>query len=103
MTSRTKVCNVVRGMLRQEGIRLPPRSLSSFVGWRCILANGFEETLTLHRLGLFKALGRSRKIKIRTGFNKNGLQGGRNIFGTFGPTKDFLFDFIDLTKEAFSL
>jgi transposase len=40
---RTKLCNVVRGMLRQEGIRLPARALSSFVGWRRILANGFEQ------------------------------------------------------------
>lgn len=43
VTSRTKVCNVVRGMLRQEGVRLPARALSSFVGWRRILANGFEQ------------------------------------------------------------
>ncbi len=43
VTSRTKVCNVVRGMLRQEGLRLPARALSSFVGWRRILANGFEQ------------------------------------------------------------
>lgn len=43
VTSRTKVCNVVRGMLRQEGIRLPARALSSFAGWKRILANGFEQ------------------------------------------------------------
>lgn len=42
VTSRTKVCNVVRGMLRQEGITLPARALSSFVGWRRILASGFK-------------------------------------------------------------
>jgi transposase len=30
-------------MLRQEGIRLPAQALSGFVGWRRILANGFEQ------------------------------------------------------------
>ena len=43
VSARTKLCNVVRGMLRQEGIRLPARALSSFVGWRRIQANGFEQ------------------------------------------------------------
>jgi transposase len=43
VSARTKLCNVVRGMLRQEGIRLPARALSSFVGWQRILANGFEQ------------------------------------------------------------
>jgi len=43
VSARTKVCNVVRGMLRQEGIRLPARALSSFVGWRRLLGQGFEQ------------------------------------------------------------
>lgn len=43
LASRTKLCNVVRGMLRQEGIRLPARALSSFAGWKRILADGFEQ------------------------------------------------------------
>ena len=43
ISARTKVCNVVRGMLRQEGIRLPARGLSSFVAWRRLLARGFEQ------------------------------------------------------------
>lgn len=42
VSARTKLCNVVRGMLRQEGIRLPARALSSFVGWRRLLEGGFE-------------------------------------------------------------
>jgi transposase len=42
VAARTKLCNVVRGMLRQEGIRLPARALSSYVGWRRILDAGFE-------------------------------------------------------------
>jgi transposase len=43
IAARTKLCNVVRGMLRQEGIRLPVRALSSFGGWRRLLAGGFEQ------------------------------------------------------------
>ena len=43
ISARTKLCNVVRGMLRQEGIRLPPRALSSLAGWRRLLARGFEQ------------------------------------------------------------
>lgn len=42
VSARTKLCNVVRGMLRQEGIRLPARALSSFAGWRRLLARGYE-------------------------------------------------------------
>jgi transposase len=42
ISARTKLCNVVRGMLRQEGVRLPPRALSSFAGWRRLLGQGFE-------------------------------------------------------------
>jgi transposase len=43
VSARTKLCNVVRGMLRQEGIRLPARGLSTFAGWRRLLARGFEQ------------------------------------------------------------
>jgi transposase len=43
ISARTKLCNVVRGMLRQEGTRLPARALSSFVGWQRLLADGFEQ------------------------------------------------------------
>ena len=43
VAARTKLCNVVRGMLRQEGTRLPARALSSFVGWQRLLADGFEQ------------------------------------------------------------
>src|SRR5262249_2876039 len=42
IAARTKVCNVVRGLLRQEGIRLPANALSSFIGWRRLLEQGFE-------------------------------------------------------------
>lgn len=43
VSARTKLCNVVRGMLRQEGIRLPARALNTFVGWRRLLTRGFEQ------------------------------------------------------------
>jgi transposase len=43
VSARTKLCNVVRGMLRQEGVRLPARALSSFAGWRRLLGQGFEQ------------------------------------------------------------
>ena len=42
VSGRTKLCNVVRGMLRQEGIRLPPRALSSRAGWERIFVNSFS-------------------------------------------------------------
>jgi len=41
IAARGKLSNIVRGMLRQEGIRLPPRALNSFVGWQRILEQGF--------------------------------------------------------------
>lgn len=37
INARTKICNVVRGMLRQEGIRLP--SLTTFKVWDNLLAH----------------------------------------------------------------
>jgi len=40
--ARTKLCNVARGMLRQEGVRLPARALSTFIGWRRLLERSFE-------------------------------------------------------------
>jgi len=39
VAARTKVCNVVRGLLRQEGIRLRSGYLLTFVGWRTLLEN----------------------------------------------------------------
>jgi len=43
VNARTKLCNVARGMLRQEGIRLPARHLSTFKGWQTLLEHeGYE-------------------------------------------------------------
>jgi len=42
VSARTKLCNVVRGMLRQEGIRLRLRALSTYVGWQRVQADGFD-------------------------------------------------------------
>ena len=41
--ARTNLYNVVRGMLRQEGVRVLARGLSSFVAWRRLLAYGFKQ------------------------------------------------------------
>jgi transposase len=41
VSARTKLCNVVRGMLRQEGIGLPARSLTSFVGWQRLMRRSY--------------------------------------------------------------
>ena len=41
ISARTKLCNMVRGMLRQEGIRLAAGQLSSFVGWRRLMERSF--------------------------------------------------------------
>jgi transposase len=42
VSARTKLSNVVRGMLRQEGLRLPPGALSSRAGWERIFVNSFS-------------------------------------------------------------
>jgi len=43
VATRTKLCNVVRGMVRQEGILLPARALSARVGWERLLGRGFDQ------------------------------------------------------------
>ena len=43
VSARTKLCNVVRGMVRQAGILLPPRALLSFRGWRRLMGQGFDQ------------------------------------------------------------
>jgi transposase len=42
IAARTKICNLVRGMLRQEGTRLAARALSSKRGWERVMNAGFE-------------------------------------------------------------
>ena len=39
VSARTKICNVVRGLLRQEGIHLPARYLITFKGWQTLMEN----------------------------------------------------------------
>jgi transposase len=41
LNARTKLCNMVRGMLRQEGTRLPCRALNTRRGWERVMALGF--------------------------------------------------------------
>lgn len=43
ISARTKLCNVVRGMVRQEGTLLPARGLSTLVGWKQLLGKGFNQ------------------------------------------------------------
>lgn len=63
LAARTKLCNVVRGMLRQEGLRLPAGALSSFVGWERVFVNSFSCEHVMTVVGAyyqcFKALTRS--------------------------------------------
>ena len=46
--SRAKLCNVVRGMLRQTGVRLAARELSTSKGWQRLFDAGFEHDFLLH-------------------------------------------------------
>lgn len=63
VTARTKLCNVVRGMLRQTGVRLPARELSTPAGWKRLFHAGFEHDHILHIVaayhGSFLALTKS--------------------------------------------
>jgi transposase len=43
VSARTKLCNVVRGMVRQEGTLLPARALSTRIGWKQLMGNGFSQ------------------------------------------------------------
>lgn len=43
ISARTKLCNVVRGMVRQEGTLLPARALSTQIGWKHLLEGGFNQ------------------------------------------------------------
>lgn len=52
VSARTKLCNVVRGMLRQEGVRLPPRALSTQAGWQQLFYDGFRHD---HLLSIVQA------------------------------------------------
>jgi transposase len=42
VATRTKLCNVVRGLLRQEGVQLRSHALMSGLGWRRLLEQGFD-------------------------------------------------------------
>lgn len=44
VSSRTKICNVVRGMLRQEGVNLPSRFLTSLAAWERLLGMEFQHS-----------------------------------------------------------
>jgi transposase len=44
VTARAKLSNVVRGMLRQEGIGLPARGLLTFTAWQQLLAREYTHS-----------------------------------------------------------
>ena len=48
MSARSKLSNVVRGMLRQTGVRLPARVLSTSAGWKRLFDAGFVHDHLLH-------------------------------------------------------
>jgi len=63
VAARTKLCNVVRGMLRQEGIRLAARELNTFISWQKLSSRSFAHAHLRPILdsyyGSFEALTRS--------------------------------------------
>ena len=63
VAARAKLSNVVRGMLRQEGIGLPTRGLLTFVAWKRLLASEYTHSHIQPVLAAyfesFKALTRS--------------------------------------------
>jgi len=69
ISARTKLCNVARGMLRQEGVRLPARALSTRIGWRRVLAGRYQHSHLEHVLFAyaqsFAALSRSIQVLDR--------------------------------------
>lgn len=60
ISARTKLCNVVRGMVRQEGTLLPARALSTRIGWKQLMSNDFSQphlaTIVAAYFETFKAL-----------------------------------------------
>lgn len=42
ISARTRLCNTVRGMVRQEGVPLQPRALAAKVGWERLLGQSFS-------------------------------------------------------------
>jgi transposase len=48
VSARSKLSNVVHGMLRQTGIRLPARALSTSAGWQRLFEAGFAHDHLLH-------------------------------------------------------
>jgi transposase len=63
LAARTKLCNVVRGMLRQEGIRLASRALNTFISWQTLMTQSFRyahlRPVLESYYGSFEALTRS--------------------------------------------
>lgn len=73
--ARSRLCDVVRGMLRQEGVRLPARALSTAAGWDRPLEAGYPKphlpviVAAYHRS--FRSAGHALRLGRRPG------EGGR--------------------------
>jgi transposase len=65
VSARTKLCNVVRGMLRQEGIRLPSKALMTQIGWRRLLEGGFDHEHLLEIVAAYFETFLSLTLSIR--------------------------------------
>jgi transposase len=65
VAARTKICNVVRGMLRQEGVQLPGRFLTSGAAWRRLLAMKFEHAHLVPVVAAYAATFRTLTESIR--------------------------------------
>lgn len=61
--ARTKLCNVVRGMVRQDGVLLPTGALSTFIGWKALMGRDFKgqhlKTIVVSYYDTFVSLTRS--------------------------------------------
>jgi transposase len=53
VSARSKLCNVVRGMLRQTGVRLPAGELMTRAGWQRVFNAGFEHDHILHIMSAY--------------------------------------------------
>ena len=67
--SRTQICNTVRGVLRQEGIRLKARGLNSQKAWNELLARTFKAPHVLPILQQFYSVFEAQTAALR-GLNK---------------------------------
>jgi transposase len=113
ISARSRLCNVVRGMLRQEGIRLASRALRSFVGWQRLMERSYSHehllivlksyylsfvSLTRSIQDLDKALAKSERSDERTSRLQTIPRVGRIASLTFLATVDHVDRFSSSRK-----